>query len=134
MRAAMFYGPGDVRVEDVPMPEPGPKEIVVQVKTATTCGTDVKAFVRGYPNLVPPTPFGHELAGDIVAIGTEMPTIRPDLTVGARVVAANSAPCHHCPYCRNGQQSLCENLTLLWGAFADYIRIPARIVRDNTYV
>jgi L-iditol 2-dehydrogenase len=134
MRAAMFYGPGDVRVEDVPMPEPGPEEIVVQVKTATTCGTDVKAFLRGYPNLVPPTPFGHELAGDIVAMGAEVPTIRPDLTMGARVVTANSAPCHHCPYCRNGQQSLCENLTLLWGAFADYIRIPARIVRDNTYV
>jgi len=134
MRAAMFYGPGDVRVESVPIPEAGPGELVVRVKTATTCGTDVKAFVRGYPNLTPPTPFGHELAGDIVAAGDGVDAARPDLALGARVVSANSAPCHHCYYCRLGRESLCENLTLLWGAFAEYIRIPARIVRDNVHV
>ena len=134
LRAALFYGPGDVRVEDRPIPEPGAEEVVVRVRTATTCGTDVKAFVRGYPNLIPPTPFGHECAGDIVAVGNAVQQGRPDLTEGARVVCANSAPCHHCYYCRAGQESLCENLVLLWGAFAEYIRIPARITRDNTYV
>lgn len=134
MQAAMFYGPGDLRVETVPEPEPGAGEIVVKVRTATTCGTDVKAFVRGYPNMIPPVGFGHELAGDIVAIGQGVADARPDLQVGARVVTANSSPCHYCWFCRRGQESLCEKLTLLWGAFAEYIRIPAGIVRDNTHV
>jgi L-iditol 2-dehydrogenase len=134
VRAALFYGPRDVRVEEVPIPSPGPGEILVRVRAATTCGTDVKAYVRGYPGLIPPSPFGHEFSGVIEALGPGVPEVRPDLQVGTRVAVANSSPCHHCSFCRIGELSLCEQLRFLWGAFAEYVRVPAGIVRDNVYL
>ena len=77
-----------------------------------------------------PTPFGHEFAGEIVAVDADVADRwRP----GMRVVAANSAPCNHCHYCRLGRQSLCENLSFLWGAYAEYIAIPSAIVEHNLY-
>lgn len=134
MGAARFYGPGELRFETVRVPELEDGDILVRVGTTTTCGTDVKAFVRGYRNMSPPMPFGHEFAGEIVAVTDGAAAARPDLTVGARVVSANSAPCYRCRYCRRGALSLCENIELLWGAFAEYVRVPARIVRHNTYL
>jgi L-iditol 2-dehydrogenase len=80
--------------------------------------------------IVPPAVFGHELAGDVVAIGEKVSRFR----VGQRVVAANSAPCEECFFCRKGLQNLCEDLLFNNGAYAEYIRIPARIVERNTYV
>jgi L-iditol 2-dehydrogenase len=134
MGAARFYGPGALRFETVDIPELAEGDILVRVGATTTCGTDVKAFVRGYRNMTPPMPFGHEFAGEIAAMTEAAVAARPDLSVGARVVSANSAPCYHCRYCRKGLVSLCENIELLWGAFAEYVRVPARIVRHNTYL
>lgn len=134
MKAAVFYGPGDLRFETTAKPEPGPGELIVRVGTATTCGTDVKMYVRGYRNTVLPMLFGHEFAGEVAQLGEGVQQERPELGLGTRVVCANSAPCYSCAYCRMGKLSLCENIVLNWGAFAEYVRVPARIVRHNTYV
>jgi L-iditol 2-dehydrogenase len=132
MRAAILYGKEDVRVESVPVPVPDTGEILVRVRAALTCGTDLKVFQRGYHALMiqPPALFGHEVAGDVAAIGKGV----AEFTVGERVVAANSAPCDSCFFCRRGQQNLCEDLLFNNGAYAEYIRIPDRIVRKNTHL
>ncbi|MGH2996244.1 MAG: zinc-dependent alcohol dehydrogenase [Gaiellaceae bacterium] len=121
MRALLYYGPGDLRVEEVPRPEPGPGDVLVQVEVALTDGTDAKAFRRGHPLLLErtPSPFGHEFCG-------------VDVATGRRVVAANSAPCGSCSPCRRGEETLCENLRpFLNGAYAEYLLVPARIAERN---
>ncbi|HEX4165439.1 MAG TPA: alcohol dehydrogenase catalytic domain-containing protein [Bryobacteraceae bacterium] len=131
MQAAVLYGKEDVRLETVPVPAISPGELLVRVRTALTCGTDVKVYSRGYhaKMIQPPALFGHELAGDVVALGDGITGFR----VGDRIVAANSAPCDKCFFCRRGQQNLCEDLLFNNGAYAEYIRLPERIVRKNTY-
>src|SRR5262249_53632095 len=106
-------------------------DILVRVKVALTCGTDVKVFRRGYHArmIVPPAVFGHELAGDVVAVSEGV----KNFEIGDRVVAADSAPCEKCYFCKRDLQNLCEDLLLNNGAYADYIRIPARMVESNTY-
>ncbi len=120
VRALIFHGPGDLRLEDVPRPEPQAEgDVLVQVEVALTDGTDAKAFRRGHPVLLgpPPSPFGHEFCG-------------VDVATGHRVVAANSAPCGGCAPCRRGQETLCEQLfPLLNGAYAEYLLVPERIAR-----
>jgi L-iditol 2-dehydrogenase len=132
MQAAVLYGKEDVRLESVPVPAIGPGEMLVRVRTALTCGTDVKVFRRGYhaKMIRPPALFGHEMAGDVVAVGEGVFHFR----AGQRIVAANSAPCDHCFFCRHGQQNLCQDLLFNNGAYAEYIRLPARIVQKNTYI
>jgi L-iditol 2-dehydrogenase len=132
MRAALFYGPRDVRLEDVDVPRAAAGEVIVKVEVALTCGTDLKTFQRGHPVLLKrfPSPFGHEFAGVVTEVGAGVEGFRP----GIRVVAANSAPCHQCFYCHAGETNLCENLDLLNGAYAEQIKIPAAIVRQNLLV
>ncbi|MGA3100099.1 MAG: zinc-binding dehydrogenase [Bryobacteraceae bacterium] len=131
MMAAVLYGKEHLQVEPVAVPVIGSGDILVRVKVALTCGTDVKVFRRGYHArmIVPPAVFGHELAGDVVAVGADVSRF----SLGDRVVAANSAPCEECFYCRKGLANLCEDLLFNNGAYAEYIRIPARIVERNTY-
>ncbi|MFN9920757.1 MAG: alcohol dehydrogenase catalytic domain-containing protein [Acidobacteriota bacterium] len=131
MLAAVLYGKQHVEIEKVAIPQLGDGDILVRVRAALTCGTDVKVFRRGYhPRMiVPPALFGHELAGDIVATGAAVGGFR----VGQRVVAANSAPCGECFYCRKNNENLCENLLFNNGAYAEFIRIPARLVQRNLY-
>jgi L-iditol 2-dehydrogenase len=132
MRAAVLYGKEDVRLESVPVPSLQEGEILVRVRTALTCGTDVKVFLRGYhaKMIQPPALFGHEMAGDVVSVGKGVTKFR----VGQRVVSANSAPCDECFFCKRGQPNLCEDLLFNNGAYAEYLRVPARIVAKNTYV
>ena len=132
MMAAVLYGKEHLQVEPVAVPIINRGDILVRVKVALTCGTDVKVFSRGYHArmIVPPAVFGHELAGDVVAVGEDV----TKFSVGQRVVAANSAPCDQCFFCRRGLQNLCEDLLFNNGAYAEYIRIPARIVERNTYL
>lgn len=131
MKAAVLYGQEDLRVERVDIPEIGRGDLLVRVRAALTCGTDVKVFRRGYhaKMIVPPALFGHELAGDVVAAGATVTKFR----AGDRIVAANSAPCGACFYCRRGNENLCDDLLFNNGAYAEYIRIPSRIVERNTY-
>ena len=93
MMAAVLYGKEHLQVEPVAVPTIGSGDILVRVKVALTCGTDVKVFRRGYHArmIVPPAVFGHELAGDVVAVGEAVSRF----SVGQRVVAANSAPCEN---------------------------------------
>ena len=131
MRAAMFYEPGDVRMEDVPAPQPDTGEVLVKIDLALTCGTDVKTYKRGHPSIIKetPSPFGHEFAGTI----EESEGVDDHWQPGMQVVAANSAPCNHCYYCKVGDQSMCEELSFLNGAFAEYIAVPKRVVEQNLY-
>lgn len=131
MTAAVLYGKEDLRMETVEVPQIGAGDILVRVKAALTCGTDVKVFRRGYHArmIVPPALFGHELAGDVVKIGDGVTKFK----VGDRVVAANSAPCGECYFCIRDNENLCEDLLFNNGAYAEYLRIPSRIVEKNTY-
>ncbi|MBA3244315.1 MAG: zinc-binding dehydrogenase, partial [Actinobacteria bacterium] len=105
-----FYGPGDLRLEDVPRPEPGPGDVLVQIEVALTDGTDLKTFRRGHPLLLEslPSPFGHEFCGI-------------DIATGRRVVAANSA----------AGDERGEPLELLNGAYAEFLLVPGRIAKVN---
>ena len=130
MQAAILHGREDVRIESVPVPKAGPGELIVRVGAALTCGTDLKVFRRGYHArmIVPPALFGHELAGTVVQAGAGV----KDFAAGHRVVALNSAPCGECYFCTHAQENLCDDLLFNNGAYAEFIRIPARIVAKNT--
>jgi L-iditol 2-dehydrogenase len=127
--AALLYGQEDLRLETVPDPTPAEGEVVIQVGAATTCGTDLKVWRRGghAKMLTPPTLFGHEAAGTIVAVGAGV----TNWQIGNRIVANNSAPCKECFFCQHQEYSLCANLTWNNGTFAEYLKIPAAIVQQN---
>ncbi len=129
MTAAILYGKEDVKIERVPIPRVGDGEVLIKVATALTCGTDLKVFQRGYHArmIVPPSLFGHELAGVIEEVGPNVANYRK----GDRVVALNSAPCGACFFCARHQENLCEDLLFNNGAYAEYIRVPRRIVEKN---
>lgn len=135
MLAVRFYKPGELKVEHVPIPEPAPGELVAKSQVALTCGTDVKMLKRGHPLAKPPQIMGHEFAGTVSEVGAGVENFK----VGMRVVAANSAPCNKCFYCLLHQPNLCEHLAesimgFTWpGTYAEYVRIPERIVRQNTF-
>lgn len=118
MRAALLYAPGDLRIEELQRPEPGPGDVLVQVEVALTDATDLKTFRRGHPLLLrsSPTAFGHEFCG---------------IVDGRRVVAANSAPCGACDACRRGDQ--CTELEFLSGAYAEWLVVPERIAGVNLH-
>ena len=131
MKAQVFYGPGDVRFEDIDIPVVGNGEALVKIKSALTCGSDVKTYIRGHPTMIKKASvLGHEWAGDIVEIGNGVDNFK----VGDRIAAVNSVPCYECYYCRIGRYSLCENLAYNNGAFAEYIKVPENILRKNTFV
>jgi L-iditol 2-dehydrogenase len=127
--AALLYGQEDLRLEEVADPNPAAGEVVIQVTAATTCGTDLKVWRRGghARMLKPPTLFGHEAAGQIVALGDGVTGWK----IGDRVVANNSAPCFNCFFCHKQEYSLCTNLIFNNGTFAEYLKIPAPIVQHN---
>ena len=130
MQAAILHGREDIRIESVPFPKAAVGELIVRVGAALTCGTDLKVFRRGYHArmIAPPALFGHELAGTVVEAGEDAADFAP----GDRVVALNSAPCGECYFCERGQENLCDDLLFNNGAYAEFIRIPARIVAKNT--
>jgi L-iditol 2-dehydrogenase len=129
MTAAVLYGREDIKIEKVPVPRIGDGEVLIKVEVALTCGTDLKVYQRGYHArmIVPPALFGHELAGVVEDVGPNVRNFRR----GMRVVALNSAPCGGCFYCSKHQENLCEDLLFNNGAYAEYIRIPRRIVEMN---
>jgi L-iditol 2-dehydrogenase len=130
MQAAVLRGKEDLRVEQVPVPVAGVGEIVLRVGAALTCGTDLKVYRRGYhaKMLTLDQLFGHELAGMVISVGEGV----TKFSAGDRVVPLNSAPCDECFFCKAGQQNLCDDLLFNNGAYAEYIRVPARIVEKNT--
>jgi len=135
LKAARFYAPGDLRVEEVDVPRIGKGELLIRNHVALTCGTDLKMFLRGHRLATPPLIIGHEFAGTVEKTGEGVEGFEE----GMRVVAANSAPCMSCYYCRIGKPNLCERLDEVLvgfsspGAYAEYVRLPARIVKQNAY-
>ncbi len=132
MRQAVLTKPGSLELRELPRPDPAPGELVVRVELALTCGTDLKTYRRGHPKLPLPTPLGHEYTGTVAAVGAGVTRFRE----GDPIVAAPSAPCGECGPCRRGLENLCDRIdgtTMAWGAFADYIRIPAHVVRRNVF-
>ena len=129
MKAIQFYSPLNIKYEEVNINDPKADEVQVKIKAALTCGTDVKTYRRGHPVLIKkiPSGFGHEFSGVITKIGKNVIGFKE----GDRVVAANSAPCGKCFFCRHGEYNLCENLEFLNGAYAEYINIPKAIVQRN---
>ena len=131
MKAAILHGKEHIQIEDITPPPLKPGEVRVRIEAALTCGTDLKVFKRGYHArmIVPPAVFGHEFAGVISELGAGSSAL--GWNVDDRVVAANSAPCGECFYCRSGRENLCEDLLFLNGAYAESIVVPARLVQKN---
>jgi L-iditol 2-dehydrogenase len=131
MRCCILEKPGLLRVDDVADPTADSGDLVIRVRAALTCGTDLKAYRRGHPKMPCPTPFGHEFAGEIVEVGSGV----DGFAVGDAVMSANTGPCGHCFFCRREQENLCESLmdAMILGAYAEYLRIPARVVRCNVF-
>jgi L-iditol 2-dehydrogenase len=130
MTAAVLYGSEDLRIERVDVPSVAADEVLLRVRLALTDGTDLKVWQRGYhaKMIQPPAVFGHEVVGEIVTVGKR---VDARWRIGMRVIAANSAPCLRCYQCRRGQENLCEDLLFNNGAYAEYMRIPGRIVVEN---
>jgi L-iditol 2-dehydrogenase len=129
--SAILTKPGTIELQDVAMPEPAEGELLVKVRAALTCGTDLKAFLRGHPLIPMPGPFGHEFSGVVVEKGKGTNKFRP----GDQVMAVHSAPCLGCSYCKRGFFNLCENIMdrKVLGAFAEYILLPRHVVQQNVF-
>jgi L-iditol 2-dehydrogenase len=129
MRAALFLGPNEMELREVPRPAPGPGEMLVKVAACAVCGTDLRILAGGKTRgVVPPRVLGHEIAGTIVSLGEgteELTALRP----GQRVTAAPGIPCLACRFCNTGNENLCRNRTAIGyrydGGFADYVVFPA---------
>jgi L-iditol 2-dehydrogenase len=130
MMAAVLHGRENVKIEKVPIPAVGPDDLLIEVKVALTCGTDFKVWKQGYHArmIVPPAIFGHEMAGVVEEVGA---AAKDRFKPGMRVVAANSAPCNECFFCRKGRANLCQDLVFNNGAYAQYALIPGRILKEN---
>ena len=128
MRALVSEGPERLQLREVPTPEPGPGDVLVRVSVALTCATDFKLARRGHPKIPHPLTLGHEFAGVVERAGAGAP-FRP----GERVTSAVSGPCGLCAECRAGRENLCETAfeEPLFGAFADFLLVPERIVRNG---
>ncbi|MFC1440816.1 zinc-dependent alcohol dehydrogenase family protein [Streptacidiphilus sp. N1-10] len=124
MKAAVISSPGVVRIETVEDPTPGPRDVVVQVAACGLCGTDLHILQGEFAPTLPIVP-GHEFAGEVVALGSEV----RELSVGDRVAADPSLYCHECHYCRQGRNNLCERWAAIGvtapGGAAEYAVAPA---------
>jgi 2-desacetyl-2-hydroxyethyl bacteriochlorophyllide A dehydrogenase len=123
VKAAVISGPGQVEVTTVPDVSPGPREVVVAVAACGICGTDLHILEGEFAPTLPVVP-GHEFAGEVVAVGSEV----DELPVGAQVAVDPSLPCHECHYCRRGRENLCERWAAIGvtaaGGAADFALAP----------
>ncbi len=131
MQAVLLLGPRQLSHQDLPIPTPGPEEIVLKIAAALTCGTDLKAFLRGHPKWPMPTRFGHEYAGTVAARGSHVTTVRE----GDEVMLVPTGPCGNCFYCQRQQENLCSSLmeTYVLGGYSEYLTVPARVIRTNLF-
>lgn len=131
MKQAYLERVGSLTFRQLPVPAPGPGELLVRIHTALTCGTDLKTFRRGHAVLPVPGPLGHEAAGIVEAVGDGV----TKFSVGDAVVWAPTAPCRHCDACTRGLFNHCETLFkgIAMGAYADYILLPKHIVAQHVF-
>jgi L-iditol 2-dehydrogenase len=129
VRAAVYYSSHDIRVEERPTPTIGDGEMLVKIIASGICGSDVMEWYRIKKA---PRVLGHEIAGEIVAVGKDVKRFN----VGNRVFVTHHVPCNECRYCRAGQQTACDTLhstNFDPGGFAEYVRVPAINVRFGTF-
>jgi L-iditol 2-dehydrogenase len=128
MKVLRFYAPGDVRVEDAPVPQITADEVLLRVKNCSTCGTDVKIFHNGHQNITPPRVMGHEVAGEVAEVGANV----AGWAVGDRAQVIAAVPCGDCYECRKGWMEICENQTSVGyqydGGFAEYMVVPRQVL------
>ncbi len=131
MRAHVLVRPGHLELREMPMPLPDDDGVVLRIRAALTCGTDLKTYLRGHPKFEMPMLFGHEFAGEVVAVGSSVRAF----SEGDAVMAAPTAPCGTCYCCVRQQENLCPDVmpNMVHGAYADYIKIPGAVVRSNVY-
>lgn len=131
MIAAHLIKPGKIELIEIPIPAPSRGEALVNIRAALTCGTDLKAFLRGHPMIPMPGVFGHEFSGVMADVGKGV----KEFKAGDEIMAVHSAPCLKCRYCKKKVFNLCENImnTKVLGAFAEYILLPAHIVKQNLF-
>ncbi len=131
MRGFVQTAVGRFEQIDLPRPVAGPGEVVLRVRAALTCGTDVKLLQRGHPRITLPVTMGHEACGEIVEIGPGVERFAP----GDRVVPGISGPCGACHECARGFENLCATAhsDRAWGAFAELLRVPAAVVAGNLH-
>jgi L-iditol 2-dehydrogenase len=131
MQAMILLGPGKLVCEDLPVPQPQEDELVLKIAAVLTCGTDLKAFLRGHPKWPPPTRFGHEYAGTVAARGKRVTSVQE----GDAVMLVPTAPCGTCFFCLRDQENLCTSLmeTYVLGGYGEYLTIPARVIRRNLF-
>lgn len=130
MRVAMYYNNKDVRLEEMPIPQIGPGEVLVKVIASGICGSDVMEWYR---IKTAPRVLGHEITGEIVQVGEGVERYH----IGDRVFVSHHVPCNTCRYCLNGYHTVCETLhTTNYdpGGFAEYIRVPPLQVDRGIYV
>ena len=128
MRAAVFRGPGELHVEERPVPTVGAGEVLLRVRACAVCGSDLRTLRHGHSRVAPPRVLGHEIAGEVAAVGEGVTS----LSVGDRVSTGADAPCGACSACRSGAPNHCAtNLAIgyQWdGGFADYVVLDQRMV------
>lgn len=128
MKVARLYAPGDLRIEDAPVPEAGPGDLVIRVRTCSTCGTDAKIFRFGHHHISLPRVLGHEVAGEVTEVGPGV----EDWSVEDRVQVIAAVPCGVCHFCRRGQHTVCEELESIGyqydGGFAEFMRVPRKVL------
>src|SRR5690606_4842538 len=128
MRVARFYAPGDIRLEDIPEPTPGPGEVKIKVRACSTCGTDVKISRFGHHHIDPPRVMGHEIAGEVTEVGEGV----EGWAAGDRVQVIAAIPCGECEFCRRGSMTICPNQVSMGyhfdGGFAEYMIVPRNVL------
>lgn len=130
MKAFVQTAIGRFEEQDLPDPAAGPGEVVLRMRTALTCGTDVKILRRGHTKVSLPVTMGHEVCGEIVELGEGVSGWR----LGERAAPGVSGPCGRCADCAAGRANLCSGKPAwMWGTFAERVRIPAGIVAANLH-
>ncbi len=131
MLANVLIKPGQIELREVETPSAGTGEVIVKVKAALTCGTDLKTFLRGHPKFPLPTLFGHEFSGEIAQVGRGVQKFRE----GDQIMSVPSGPCGSCYFCQRSQENICDSAMANYalGAYAEYIRVPAQVVSQNMF-
>jgi len=134
MKAAVYLGPEEVEIREVPKPTCGPNEILIKVGACAICGTDVRIYYNGQKNVVPPAVTGHEIAGTIEEVGGNV----EGYEVGTKAVVVTPVGCGRCRFCRSALHNLCVDFKAIGydfpGGFAEYVLINEKAVRQGNVI
>lgn len=134
MKAAIFYGPKDIRVEEIPLPKCPKKGVLVKLLGSMICGSDIKIYKNGHQAINPPHITGHESCGKIIELGD----VDDNYKIGDRVTIQTSIPCGKCKNCHKGHFNICENLLGISqnypGVFAEYVAIPEQAMNMGNLI